>query len=88
MVQLAASFRQRGSGAGWGLGLGKTLIVGVGNYLIVLLCVQVPGAGRGAGCAPGGGRLGLPAFPAQGAAEVSGVKAGPQGRRVSDAEQP
>jgi hypothetical protein len=37
---------------------------------------------------PRGAGLGLPVHPAGGAAEVSGVKAGPQGRRVSDAEQP
>ena len=33
----------------------------------------------------GGAGWGLPAFPACGAAEVSGVKAGPQGRRRSNA---
>ncbi len=39
--------------------------------------------------APGGAGLGLSAFPAQGAAVVSGVRAGPQGRRAQrDAQQP
>jgi hypothetical protein len=38
--------------------------------------------------APSGACLGLFALPSPGAAEVSGVRAGPQGRRVSDAQQP
>jgi len=42
---------------------------------------------RGAARLCGAG-LGLAVRPACGAAEVSGVKAGPQGRRVSDARQP
>jgi len=35
-----------------------------------------------------GAGLGLSALPARGAAVVSGVRAGPQGRRGSDAQQP
>jgi len=35
-----------------------------------------------------GGRRRLPVLPACGAAVVSGVKVGPQGRRASDAQQP
>ena len=52
--------------------------------MVILLSERAPwGAPRAAG-----GRRGLPVLPAGGAAEVSGVRAGPQGRRVSDAQQP
>jgi len=47
---------------------------------------MISGAGRaGAPRVRRGQALGLAVHPACGAAEVSGVKAGPQGRRVSNA---
>src|SRR5260370_23419431 len=49
--------------------------------------MMISGGRAGAPGARGAG-LGLAVHPACGAAEVCGVKAGPQGRRVSDAQQP
>lgn len=69
------------------MGLGKWLIEGVGNYLIASVRDRGLVAGRAARQA--GRAWACPRFRARGAAEVSGVRAGPQGRRAErDAEQP